>query len=343
LTKEEEEKYVEIERRVMQERGISRWGGAGMSHITKQALKPKKNKLQSTLAQEDVLRALSIATESLEGALREATKDTNVKVEAHLGPASVHLAGQTVAPPTRADGHPQDPTMDAREYVNKFVPRSFDPHPTSVAVPPTEDDVDNWGLPTNGAAPGWNSRRLPIHTSGQTLEVTPQLLADASAAAGLAPRPELNLLPPSAHLPLPHHTVSSSSSSSPSQALSNANTAAAMDTFEEAMATAGAIAKLGANEALKSPADILRSGDKAMASAAPSGSPKNLQLALEKAVKREAGVGSGSGRAAAMSMAELEREGLRERVAESKRENAEWERKVNKVMRINRKMVLGHQ
>jgi hypothetical protein len=44
-----------------------------------------------------------------------------------------------------------------------------------------------------------------------------------------------------------------------------------------------------------------------------------------------------------MSMADLEREGMRERVAEAKREAGEWEKRVNKVVRGNRKMVLGSQ
>jgi hypothetical protein len=333
LTKEEEERYLEIEKRAIGEKGIGRWGGAGISHITKQALRPKKGKLQATLAQEDVLRALSIAPESLEGALRDVSKGTNVKVGTHVGPASVHLAGQGIQPPARADGHPQDPAMDAREYVNKFVPRLLDANPSSVAVPPTEDDIDDW----NPGTPNWTTRRFPIHHSGQTLEVTPQLLADATAAAGLAPRPELNLPPPSPHVPTPSSAATST----------DANTVAAMDTLKEAMAAAGAIAKLGASEGLKSPAEILKSWDKAMA-ATPGGSPKNLQIALEKAVKREAEATAKSGRSAAaaaggaMSVADLEREGLRERVAEAKRDAVEWEKRFNKVVRGNRKMVLGN-
>lgn len=51
---------------VLNEKGISRWGGGGLTHIGKQALEPKRAKLQSVLGREDVLRALSIATESLE-------------------------------------------------------------------------------------------------------------------------------------------------------------------------------------------------------------------------------------------------------------------------------------
>ncbi|KIW04239.1 uncharacterized protein PV09_04545 [Verruconis gallopava] len=325
LTKEEEDRYLELEKRVIAEKGISRWGGAGVSHITKQSLKPKKSKLQSTLAQEDILRALSIATESLEGALRDATKGSNpmARAESLSGPSPVHLAGQTAASAARADVHPQDPSLDAREYVNKFVPRVLDLNPSTVAVPPGEDDVEDQYVPSTA---GWSNGRFPVHHSDQALEVTPQHLADATAAAGLASRSDYNLRSPS-----PHVSVPSSAS------VTEANTAAAMDTLKEAMATAGLIAKLGANEELKS-SEAQKSKEKATGAAA--GNHKNLHTTLEKAGRREGGGTKAAG--AAMSMADLERESLRERIAEAKRDAADWEKRFNKLVRANRKLVLGN-
>jgi hypothetical protein len=342
LTKEEEEKYVEIEQRVLSEKGVSRWGGGGVSHIDKTALKPKRRKLQSTLAQEDVLRALSIATESLEGALRDATKGTNVKVE--VGPASVHLAGQGLPPPTTARDphHPQDPLSDAREYVNKYVPRMLDSNPPFVAVPAAEDDMLD-DMHTGGANAGWNNQRrnYPVTHPSQldypasNLNLTPQQLADASLGAGIGSGAFDDLTLP----PLPRHPTGSIPPGNLSQIAAENNTAAAMDTLKEAMATAGAIAKLGASEALKNPAELLKSWDKAMAG---SSNPKNLQSALEKVVRDVGGVGKGKGSGGAMSVAELEVESAKERAQMARRETVEWEKKVNKMVRANRKLVLGN-
>jgi hypothetical protein len=101
LTADEEDKYLEIEKRVKESKGISKWGGG------------RAGKKRT----ENIMNALTVATETLEGALRDA-----------------QLSQQQSAKGRGADGTPfNDWNADAADYVNQFVPPSID----SMDVPAT--------------------------------------------------------------------------------------------------------------------------------------------------------------------------------------------------------------
>jgi hypothetical protein len=94
LTREEEDKYLEIEKRVKESKGISKWGGG------------RAGKKRT----ENIMNALTVATETLEGALRDA-----------------QLSQQQSTKGRGADGTPfNDWNADAADYVNQFVPPFVD-------------------------------------------------------------------------------------------------------------------------------------------------------------------------------------------------------------------------
>ena len=358
LTREEEDRYLELEKRRYSEKGYSRWGGGDVTSIPWQTTKIQKGKLQSMMGQEDILRALSVATESLEGALRDATNRPPAPARNDQN-VNAHLAGHTLPPPnaTLSRTNSSEPHTDARSFVNKFVECAGDTTPPLESFP-SPNPMDD--LQASHVNPGWTTTTIDVDaTFGFDEERYNKLRATRDAmfdgidldahpevkAMLAAPREPLTLNIPT-QLPLPSMNMNTHMNMGMNMS-TEAGTAAAMDTLKEAMATAGAIAKLGASEALKNPKEILKQWDKAVAG---SGMPKHLQSAMEKVI-RDVGVGSsssggsGSGKKSGgggpMSMAELEREGLRERVVEARREAVEWEKRLNKVVRGNRKAVLG--
>ena len=363
LTQEEEERYLELERRRFTERGIGRWSGGEHSTVPWQPTKMQRGKLQGLWGQEDILRQLGVATHSLEEALRDASArapmphpNPNTAGQHGLQPPALH-------PGMTSRSQSVDPMSDAREYVNRFCPRMMDAlNPSFVAVPPEEEIEDDPLRPGNGLTPA-SAATLAANNAAMAWNAPPVMGTDVEElhpideaarvgwAAGRAARdawvetmdPELQEKLRPRIDPVPRGGEVPTTLPMPSMSLEagNTTTAAAMDTLKEAMATAGAIAKLGASEALRDPREVLKQWDRAVAG---SGMPKGLQSAMEKVI-RDVGGGSGSGSgkkgSMPMSMAELEREGLRERVGEARREAAEWERRLNKVVRGNRKAVMG--
>jgi hypothetical protein len=212
------------------------------------------------------------------------------------------------------------------EYRHAYDPNTGQLLPGSVPYQyPTPDGRPNYDTSTGELLPG----RVPppdLYDENTGL-LKPEY---AYAAQNAYTDPYDHYQRPGAYLPPVPQVVN--------DAMTDASTAAAMDTLKEAMATAGAIAKLGASEALKNPADLIKSWEKTVAG---SGMPKHLQSAMEKVIKDASASAQKAGGGGAMSMAELEREGLRERIAEARKEASEWEKRVNKIARGNRKVVLG--
>jgi hypothetical protein len=133
LTKEEEDKYLEIEKRVKESKGISKWGGA------------KAGKKRT----ENVMKALTVATETLEGALRDA-----------------QLSQQQSAKGRGVDGTPfSDWNADASDYVNQFVPPSID------------------GLAQSASTPKSSGPQIQP-TSSQNHDLPSDLMAGSSTTAG---------------------------------------------------------------------------------------------------------------------------------------------------------------
>jgi hypothetical protein len=306
--------------------------------------------------QEDLFTNFDLSTETKEGMVTTTARGANLKLEIHDEDENKPRVSVTSMdmPPAKAGQHPQDPINDAREYANKFWPRMLDPHPSVVAMPPAEDnlladDAQRGEFENIGGLHSQARPRQPMPY--QHVAATETLVDHVNSNAGL-PHP-----PP----PPPIHPTSASSAplqldldlpplppnrpvpaySSPSMTATDTTTTAAMDTLREAMATASSIAKLGASEALKDPAAILKSWDRAMAAGRGTGNSKELQSALEKVVRDVASAG-GRGTGGAMSVGDLERDGVVERLGEARREALEWERRFNKAVRGNRKAALGH-
>jgi hypothetical protein len=118
LTQEEEDKYLEIEKRVKESKGISKWGGG------------RAGKKRT----ENIMNALTVAAETLEGAVRDAQLSQQQSVKSRV-----------------ADGTPfNDWNADAADYVNQFVPPSID----GMNVPTTTQSTKQ-----NAAAESSSSRR----------------------------------------------------------------------------------------------------------------------------------------------------------------------------------------
>lgn len=240
----------------------------------------------------------------------------------------VHLATQT---PGR-DGGAGEFALDAKEFVNKFCPRLLDANPAFVAVPEAEDDS------STDDSQNWTKRPGPPAAVG-VAQAPPRPSPSASlstAIASLPPLPPGNVLttswaPVGAGVPAGFKPLGLPMTITvPKDATAEQTSLAAMETLKEAMATAGAIAKLGSKgnpgeAGGLSHSEIVRGWDRALASGAVEGMSRE---------SRVIGVGLSGGAGDGGVGARSEMQG---RLGEAMREAADWEKKVNSRVRANRK------